>query len=334
MSRRRAFYRCCLALLWLPAAAAAPACQSPGAEVASSDLPKVSDVSSRITSPRPSGAARLARGPRVHLAVREIEMPLEMSLEPVWEGIDESVLSPRLRAAWRANGLRIGVVRRDALVELFEEVPPPLTSRSERVITDGYPTPLRESARLKEPVTVHLGAQPDEEREDYAERGRLRLLGRAGITQRGEARLTLAPQNHRLRIALEPRDPREDVFDGRIYSEIGAGVTLAPSDVLVIGLDRPSEKEEDEEEDDEADDDDDTQGAADPDETAEAAPRERDTISVNAWRRQQRESEAAMDALPRHLGRVLMTLHRRRRPRQVLLLISAQPSHTAQSRRD
>lgn len=317
------------ALLLLSAITLAlPACQAaPNTDDTLAELPRLSEVQSRVTPDGPPPEAQLTRGPRAQMLLQQFELAFDAPLTSVWAQVDETAIDAQTRALWEANGLRVGVVERSALGELFQQMPTVLSSGRRRVITDDYPTPLRASSRLVEPVRVALEAasKPVSESTEHAESaegGRMRLLARARPRGYAGVAMVVAPQHHQPRLTLEPRDPRADVLDGRIYEKLALRTTLGANDVLVIGLWRDeAERETD-------------QAAEEEDEPVSQGDGE--TVDDQASEDDRAEAEVEKDpaALPPHVGRAVMTVERGSARRQVLLLIAAQPFRQAQLPRD
>ena len=281
------------------------------------------------------------------MMLEQLELPLELPLDELWESVDEDVLSRAARESWHANGLRIGTISRAHLEQVTELLPDALGVRRQRISSRGEPVPLRSSEPLRESVPVHLGAPLREDEAYQAYRGRLRVLGSVRTMQQGGVWLELFPQHHRRRHVVQPRHPREAELDGRIFEELGVGVALSADDLLVIGLHYPWPDHDDESASEEADEA--ASEEADEADESENAPREPTfewrPITPNAEaddepvlmpsqrRAAWREAHGEPPELPDHFGRALVTRERSHHSVQVLMILAVQPPQTRRAER-
>lgn len=346
------------ALMLVPALALAIVGCASAANDELSDLPTLDEVRSDVTPPAAPQAEQdqqRAQRPRVEIALEQIELPLDIPLSELWEYIDEDALDEPMRRAWNANGLRVGVVRAEQREPFAETLPEDLvlgvrrhrvSSRSERVALRGGP-------RLTEPVTVHGAPGAGAGQAYEAERGRLRLLGRAQIDRQGGRHIELVPQHHRRRHAVQPRHPREAELDGEIFESLAAVLTFSGHELLVVGLhdvwaerdadssaDQASDRDEDADESPSASD-----SETDPEVEPEPEPERRFELrrseadadappTLAELRRQWQQTHGERPELPDHFGRSVLTRERAEHRIQVLMILSVHPAATRRAGRE
>lgn len=335
-----------------------PGCGTRGEVDALADLPTLDEVRPRVAPIEPPEVEPRATGPWIEAWLEQLELSRDMPTDALWAHVDEDVLPESLRDAWRANGLRVGVLRVEAREAFTEALPEAVMAvRRNRIATRGEPLPLRDGPRLREPVTIHTPAQRNAAthaptmNSHQAQRGRMRLLSRFTTAQGGSVRVEIVPQHHRRRASIRPRDPREAMLDGEIFTPLAIAQTLGPQEILVIGLHQPwPEPSATDGDDDHDHDHDDARQQADDrdaDDTREDAADDGDgdgddrrsrTIEVRpGWagdgdddapltpaqrRAARREAYGEPPELPNHFGRALLTHDRPEYPTQVLMLLS------------
>jgi len=168
--------------------------------------------------------------------VERVEIDLDRPLNAVWALADESVLPPLKRAVWENNGLRLGKLSASDIPRLRQAVGPTAGTRRNTVMNIDQPTAIRSSSPIARPVPVDLTVPPMNIRRVWAERGRLRLLLREASVSQGRVELELMPQLYQPTAQLLPRTPEQRQLDGQIYDALSTTVTLAPNEVLLVGL--------------------------------------------------------------------------------------------------
>jgi len=263
----------------------------------------------RTESPETHAAIMPAPIVRVLTAhVVHAEFPADDSLDAAWSVVDENVAAPVIVQAWRANGLRVGILEEASLEAFTQNLPPALTTRRGQVATErDDPSALHRSPPLTQPLTVDVTVPPLAPRHETIARGHVQILAKLSREDSPGAIMLaeLMPHHHLERTTLlRQRQPHEKLLDGRIFEELTLPLTLQPTDRVVIGLYRKltepdmgvteeTEESEDKEEADEAEDD--------------AAVDDLETV------------------LPWDMGRQLLTGRRMQRHVQVLLVISFEP---------
>ncbi|MEX0885576.1 MAG: hypothetical protein WD009_03970 [Phycisphaeraceae bacterium] len=282
----------CLAL-----AALAGGCQAGGGAPVMA-FPTLGEIASRVTPVLPADAEQPFADARSRswVTTRQLDLPLAGSVAEAWALVDDTAMSQQPRAAWRGNGVRVGVLDPARLEAFLDRLPRAVATHESRVTDAGYPVELRRSPRLAGAAAVKL---PGVEQPERVRGGAMRLLAQVRAHGPGSVSLALVPHHQDHRPTLLPRDPLERELDGRVFEELAARVDLQAGQWLVVGLhhDFPLDADADA---------DDTEGEAE-------APASRE------------QAEELAAALPDHLGRALLTARRAGHPVQVMLVIAVEP---------
>ncbi len=185
----------------------------------------------------------IAQSAKVSFRVLRVELPLDRSTRGLWSLLDESVLPDVSRVVWNGNGLRLGVLQPGDRDEFFEALAPVVDQTDIAFTASDRPTPLRVSPPLNATFTADLTRPGTLVRREQMEGGRLQLLAAVRPAAAGVAQFSLTPHHYKHRFSLTPRNVLEKELDGRVYDELGVDVSLAPEQVLVLGLyrDEPPE---------------------------------------------------------------------------------------------
>jgi hypothetical protein len=153
--------------------------------------------------------------------------------------VDETSVPALTRGAWRANGLRLGLLEQARLSEWVDQMPPVLGVRNSRTTVQDDLLLLRAGPRLNAPVPVELTLPPMAPQREVVRRGRLRLMARLTSDGAGRRIVELLPHHHWQQATLLPRDPLEKRLDGRLFEELAVQTVLPRGRMLVVGLYRP-----------------------------------------------------------------------------------------------
>ncbi len=258
------------------------------------ELPPLRDVAGNVKPPvNPAMPVS-----RALVNIQQIAMRLDRPTDPAWETVNEDAFPAVTRSVWNANGLRLGLIRRDHLRDLIEKLPPASSVGNEKVLASDHPVAVRRSPPLAGVVTVDLTIPPLAVREEQITGGRVQLLLDVNAAQT----LRLTPHHYLPQFSLQPRSVLEKDLDGRIFNELALSAGLGPQDVLVLGLYRPWPLL-----------------LADPmrNDQDEAAPSDKPDKKVYDL------SHPPM--MVNNLGRALMTLDAAHGPMQLMLLITVEP---------
>lgn len=263
--------------------------------------------------------------------IHRVDMPLNVSLEASWAAVDEQVVPTLMHGMWQANGLRIGILHADQAQAFAQALPPILGESRAKLYTAHYPTAIRSTPRVINPVVIDLTAPPRSPTTYRAHDGRLQLLARIGRDESGQAWVELTPHHYKPKADLIPRSPLEKALDGRVFDTLSAMLPLSSDTAIVVGLYRPwTESEQATEELLEQTD------TTSPPETPPGAESEAEPPTAPESNPPADVTEQA-PPLPNHLGRSLMAGERAGKPTQMLLVISiieeAPSSDAGESRR-
>lgn len=183
------------------------------------------------------------RPERVVAVIRRADVPRDRPTGKAWGLTNERVALPLRVGAWRGNGLRVGVMPREALDEFGQAMPTPLASSRAVMSQSKHDVAIIETPVLSPNLRfeVDLTRPPEPARFEAVTGGRnsrLRLLAR--LSPSGEAgayTLTLTPQHYvPSPFDLIPRDPLEKELDGRVYEALSMRLKVRPDQIVVVGL--------------------------------------------------------------------------------------------------
>jgi hypothetical protein len=332
-ARPQTIRRVCAALTALALSWCLASCEMPPTE----PTPRLSDV--RPSDPPveadehpPAQDAPAPDAPVIAL-IQRIDLPLEVSLDPVWDTVDEQALPMRMHGMWQANGLRIGVLSAQQ-AQAFADALPRFQGQSQsKLLGSPYPSAIRTTPRLREPVTIDLTDPPMSPLVVSARGGRLQLLAKIGRDDRGRPYLELTPHHYKPKATLLPRSPLEKQLDGRVFDSLTARVSLPIDRALVVGLYRPWPRHKDvnapptDKQNPEPASQPPATGSdnnnADP--TASTAPADtpdNENPTPDDQVEHTDQAEPKPPAIPDHLGKALMAGTRAGKPIQILLVIS------------
>jgi hypothetical protein len=302
--------------LWLPSCEMLPADTAQGKAGITTE-PGDTNAADAAT---PSPTADTPVGALIH----RIDMPLDVSLDAAWAAVDEQAAPVLMHGMWQANGLRIGVLHA-ADAQAFAEALPVIHGESRaKLFTSYYPTAIRSTPRLIEPVAIDLTEPPRSPTTYRARDGRLQLLARIGRDESGQVWLELTPHHYKPKTDLVPRSPLEKALDGRVFNNLSAMLPVTPDTAIVVGLYRPwPEPDETEAEDEDAAE----QAQEEVTETETTEPRTDQTPATS--------DQPSLPPIPDHLGKSLMTAVRAGKKIQIMMIISMiedEPSPAAEGR--
>jgi hypothetical protein len=258
----------------------------------------------------------------VGVLIHRVDMPLDVSLDASWAAVDEQAVPMLMHGMWQTNGLRIGILHAEQAQAFAEALPPILGESRAKLFTAHYPTAIRSTPRLIDPVTVDLTAPPRSPTLYRARDGRLQLLARIGRDESGQAWLELTPHHYKPKADLIPRSPLEKALDGKVFDTLSAMLPLSPDTAIVVGLHRPW-PEPDKPADTEQTPADQTEQTGDAESTPDKNPKtETDPDSDPDQQSAISDQQSSAPPLPEGLGRSLMAGERAGKPTQMLMVIS------------
>ncbi|MFN3168752.1 MAG: hypothetical protein ACE37H_16970 [Phycisphaeraceae bacterium] len=187
-----------------------------------------------------TGSQRVPRG--VYGVIRQADLPLDQPTDDAWAIINEQVVPSLTRGAWRGNGMRLGLLRRDQLAAYTAAMPRPVAFGELLINQSPHPVPILQTPRLRNDVLFEVDlTRPPMPRQvvDVAggENSTLRLLAHIETEADGRHTIVLTPIHHvPSPYTLIPRDPLEKELDGRVFSELTVRLTLEPDQIAVVGL--------------------------------------------------------------------------------------------------
>lgn len=267
--------------------------------------------------------------------IHRIDLPLDVSLDPSWLAVDESIVPLRTHGMWQANGLRIGILSAEQAPDFADTLPSILGESRAKLIGSPHPSPVRSTPRLIQSVAIDLTDPPKSPEVFRAHGGRLQLLAKITRDETGQAYLELTPHHYKRKADLVPRSPLEKQLDGQVFTPLTAHLPLTPNTAVIVGLHRPWPEPKDS-----ADPTPDQQDTPIEDASAQTstvktgqdpAPDSAETtpITENETATDEQASEEVTHndqpqppAIPNHLGKSLMTGKRAGKTTQVLIVIS------------
>lgn len=191
------------------------------------------------------GDAGPAKPTGVYAMIRRADVPLNEATDDAWAFINEQVVPPVTRGAWRGNGLRIGLLPRDQLDQYAEAMPQPVAFSRMQMNHSTHPVTIIETPKLRPSLRVEadLTLPPRPRKIETIKGGNnstLRLLARIETQPDGQHTLILTPQHYiPSPLNLIPRDPFEKDMDGRVYDELSLRVRFNRDQIAVVGLHWP-----------------------------------------------------------------------------------------------
>ncbi|MFA9478273.1 hypothetical protein ACERK3_08190 [Phycisphaerales bacterium AB-hyl4] len=288
-------------------------------------LPRLGEMRSQVTPMQPPEVDEPGPERRAMATIQQVELPLYTNLDECWPMTSEGVLGDHARAVWNANGMRVGMTSMAEAERFFEPLPYVLNVRDARLISGAYPSALRTSPTIGEPVRMDLsGVAGGDEQVLELDRGRMRLLIGMEPNAVGGVTVTLLPHQQVRRFTLSPRGPQEVEMDGRLFEELAVSFDMNQDDVLVLGLYWPWPDEED----DSAREGEAGEEAVDG-EGGEAVVMMDAAEGGEAWEPEAdtgEEAEADGPALPAHFGRALFANRRAGTLVQNVVLVHVSPA--------
>jgi len=209
---------------------------SPGPDTPmTQNIPTLDAIRSQLTPREPSDHNPIPS--YTLLQVIELDIPLKTDTHPAWVMTSTQGLDPKTISAWRANGMRIGMLPADHGDTFLKSLGGIQSSLRHRLILSENLTPLTISPPLPRPMKLKVELQPEHPQTIVLEKGRCQFLVRVSRDARGDSFLELIPHHHRPRTTLHPRLPQEKALDGRIFETLRFQVPIPLQGLLVIGLD-------------------------------------------------------------------------------------------------
>jgi hypothetical protein len=206
----------------------------------------LSEVQSRLPRQWNGGQTPGGSGPTAKLHVRQIALPLDASLASVWELINETALPRATRAAWQANGLRLGLLNKNKVAEFKQGLPDLLGHRFSTLYTTRHPSPMIDSPPLRQPYRATVAFQDQANRVQRLTGGRMQMLVKAQRDSAGRLFVYFTPHHYKRQLSVKPRDPLEKQLDGTVFNELTIRLPAPRRQYILLGLHRPAPPEESE----------------------------------------------------------------------------------------
>ena len=257
--------------------------------------------------------------------IHRIDLPLEVSLEACWTAVNESDVPLLKRGMWQINGLRIGVLKAENASTFAQGLPKIHGESRAKLLGSPYPSPVRSTPRLIQPVMIDLTDPPKNPKVLTLRGGKLQLLAKITRDENGQAFLELTPHHYKPKADLVPRNPLEKQLDGQVFTELTTRLPLTRNTAVVVGLYRPWLEPVDLRA---------PQGQTEPaaaqESTTEAQASGNSTEAEPSDESESEEvstdddetAESQQPEIPNHLGKALMAGRRAGRDTQVIMVIS------------
>jgi hypothetical protein len=187
----------------------------------------------------------LSDSPRTTLLIRRLKLPLNPSVESIWQVADPDVISPIAQLIWNGNGLRVAKLTPDRRSDFTDSVVGVLAVADQKLTVSDQLTSLRQSPPLQAEFFADLTRPGGAAVREPIQRGRLQMLISTRPLAAGGIQVTLIPQHHRLGVSLLPRSAAEKELAGRVFDELAIDVGLAAGDILLLGYASPASTVED-----------------------------------------------------------------------------------------
>lgn len=193
-----------------------------------------------IALPSLGGPNEAPRG--VYAVIRRVDVPLNEPTDAAWAVVNEDMIPPLIRGAWRGNGFRIGILDRSQLNAYSEAMPQPISFGESAINRSDYLNPILESPKLRSDLSMPIDlTRPPKPRHVETIRGGensiVRLLAQIQTDESELHSIVLIPQHHiPSPFDLVPRSPLVKMLDGRVYEELTLKLNLGADQIAVVGL--------------------------------------------------------------------------------------------------
>lgn len=206
----------------------------------SSDPPQVRED---IPLPQIGTGGQTPQG--TYAVILRADLALDAPTDAAWDVVNQEIVPALTRGAWRGNGLRLGILRREQRDAYAAAMPLRVSGGRTLMSQSGHPVPIIQTPMLNSDLLfeVDLTRPPMPRQVENIVGGNnstLRLLARIETEEDGRHTLILTPQHHiPSPYNLIPRDPLQKELDGRIFDELTVRLTLEEGDIAVVGLHWP-----------------------------------------------------------------------------------------------
>ena len=289
-----------------------------GGDRGGGNLPRIGELRPRggqIDDPYPARPQPLPLA-----AYQRITLPLATRLEELWALTSTDPLADEKVALWRANGMRVGVMKAEQVKAMQEAMVGYTGVETGYFTMSKYHSPLYTAPPLGGPVAIELVDQSDVPRRVVLNGGRVRFLVKLRHDENDRAMLDIVPQHHLRKRRLTPRSPMETVLDGVVFESLKLTAELRADRLVLIGLELPPPPGDGSQEES-------TEGEPTAKPVGSADTNGNDSGSSPGFSTSDdKGAQTAMPArrpkidVPFHLGRVLLTASRARRPLQMVFV--------------
>lgn len=250
------------------------------------------------------------------LYTAQLDVPLNESTAPAWALTDEHGLDPAMIDAWRANGLRIGLLKATHYEQFVQALPPGHPPRNRQTTLTENPVACTTAPKHKDSPNIRITMPPAQRPSTLrVGPGRFQFLAQLEQGPNGGAKLRLIPHHHHPQPTIQPRLPQDKVQDGLVFHRLALSASIDSESWLVIGLDTP-----------------DTPGSPDSRQKPPLDESDMDTPTTDPTAGEEPATtppttqpsapKAINYALPNHLGRALLTASRFNKPIQIVLVVA------------
>ena len=174
--------------------------------------------------------------PQAIYVVERKVLPLNISMEPAWSYVDESVISPSHRTLLNHNGIRVGLLPMSRLSDFDKAAVRHIVLSRYKAIGS-----MRANQLIRRPLgnrgaVVELTLPPDVPQSYTARNGAVQLLHQAVRSPQGGVSLRLLPHHHLVQTSVQLRNHLDTEFDGRPFQELAVTLNPTPGDLVVVGL--------------------------------------------------------------------------------------------------
>jgi len=207
--------------------------------------PTIGDLESTVPDASVEDLPKLPRPVLLaSVLVTKYDFPLESDLEKPWKLISTKELSKARVAAWKANGIRVGILNPRQYNEFHRGLPNSEGRRLQRFAGTELYEPvelIRGRAGVSSSGMIKFYSLNEPPQEMQMKRGRWQFLVRC--ERHGpNVYLELMPHHHSRKISLHPRTQHEIDLDGTKFTQLALRTLLQPSQYLVVVVAPPKPK--------------------------------------------------------------------------------------------
>jgi hypothetical protein len=214
-------------------------CESPSAKRPANG-PTLSELAPKVPDQSWDDVRNLPRPALLaNVLIAKYDLSLDSDLEKSWKMISTKELSKTQVAAWKANGMRVGVLNPRQTNAFIRQLPISEGRRLQRFSGTQQYEPvelIKGKAGITSAGKINFYWPNKPPQEIQMRKGRWQFLARC--QRHGpNVYLELMPHHHRRKISLKPRTQYEMDLDGTMFTQLTIRASLQPSQYLVVVLD-------------------------------------------------------------------------------------------------